>query len=381
MAEMNYTDPFTADGLLKPSAHVSKAKVAKVKGLMEAALRGDRIASATLTESISTSDALWNAAFLTNLQVLPQFNELPRTWSQIAGVRVLPDFRPAVLTGIFGEFVGLERQGIDGLNNPEGIAPVVPELSPYPYATVGSVESAYGRLAKRGFGVSWSWEAQVNDNAADFFSQIPGEMIQTMLDTEEWEVYSALINGLGVNQQLDGGTTYTGATVAANAPLSRDAVIRALEELAQRTVNGRVIGRSSNGYNLIVPIGAGPAARFMLDQQIIEATDGSFTLTVSDQFNPGSITVIESEYVTGTAWYLTPKPGGYRRPFLELGRLRGHEAPQLRVKSNSQPIAGSSVLHPFASFEHDDISFEIRYPLAGLLWFADFGIWSTGAGS
>jgi hypothetical protein len=380
MTEKKYKDGFTADGLLKPGGHVTKAKVSKVKSLMESALRGDRVASATLTETITTSDALFNAAYLTTLQILPQFEELPRTWSQIAGVRVLPDFRPAVLRGVFGEFVGLERQGITDLNNPEGIAPIVPENSPYPYATVANVESAYGRLAKRGFGVSWTFEAQVNDNAADFFASIPGEMIQTILDSEEWEVYQALINGTTASQQLDGGVVYNGDTVLPNAPLSRNAIVRALEELALRQVNGRYVGRSSNGYNLIVGIGQGPAANFILNQQIIEAQDGSFTLSVTDQAGLGSITVIESPYVSAPNWYILPKPGGVRRPVLELGRLRGHEAPQLRVKTNATPFAGSSALAPFASFEFDDISMEIRMPMAGLNWFPDFIIWSNGTG-
>jgi hypothetical protein len=205
-------------------------------------------------------------------------------------------------------------------------------------------------------------------------------MIQTMLDTEEWEVYSALINGVGAGQQLDGGTTYTGATVPANAPISKDAIVQAIFELSQRTVNGRLVGRSSNGVNIIVPVGTGPAVEFLLSQAIIEIQDGSFVLS-AQELGLGTVTVIESEYVTGTNWYLLPKPGGVRRPVLELGRLRGHEAPQLRVKANAQPVNGSSVLHPFASYEVDDISMEIRYPLAGLLWFANFVVWSTGAGA
>lgn len=373
------------DGALKPGPFVSKAKVAKVKSLMEAAIKGDRIANATLAESIATSDAIFNAAYLINIQALPQFDRLERTWSQVAGVRVLPDFRPAVLRGIFGEFVGLERGGSTGSEttgpaNPAGVIPIKAELEPVPYASFGSVESAYGQIANREFAVSWSFEAQTNDDAAEFFSNIPSEMIQAALDTEEWCVYDALTSGVGAGQQLAAGTTYSGASVVVNSPISRDAISLLIEQMSQRTVNGRMIGRSRNGYNLIVPVGAGPAAQFVLSQSIIEVQDGSFVLSAQDQ-GFGAITVVESEYVTGTAWYIAPKPGGLRRPVLELGRLRGNEVPRLFVKTDTAAPVGNSPISPFlGGFDNSAVDIKIRYPVTGLLWFADMVGMSTGAG-
>lgn len=380
---MEYKDKFTLDGALKPGPFVSKAKVAKVKQLMESALRGDRIANATLAESITTSDAIFNAAYLINIQALPQFDRLERTWSQLAGVRVLPDFRPAVLRGLFGEFTGLERGGsgqseTTGTANPEGIIPIKPELAPVPYATFGSVESAYGQLANREFAVGWSFEAQTNDDAAEFFANIPGEMIQTALDTEEWCVYDALVSGVGATEQLDAGTTYTGTTVLANATISRDAISLLIEQMALRQVNGRYVGRSRNGYNIVVPIGSGPSVNFMISQAIIEVQDGSFVLSAQDQ-GFGALTVIESEYVTGTAWYVVPKPGGLRRPILELGRLRGNEAPRLFVKSDTANPTGNASVSPFlGGFDNSAVDIKVRYPLTGLNWFPQLIGWSDG---
>lgn len=377
---IEYKDPFTCDGRLRPGASVTKAKVGAVKSLFEAGLRGDRVAAAQFTESIATSDAVFNAAYLTSIQVLEQFDRLPRTWDQIATVRELPDFRPAVLQGIFGGFEGLQRDDASG-SNPEGIAPVVPEASQYPYATIGEVEAVYGRLQKRGFKVGFTWEARVND-AIGFFEQLPQEILNVALDTEEYEVYSALTNGVGASQQLDGGTTYTGDTVPANAPLSRNAIVRAIFELSQRLVNGRYV-QVTGGYNLIVPLGAGPAARFVLNQQVIENTDGNLTLSVQDQAAAlGSVNVIESQYVTGTNWYLLPQPGAVRRPLLELGRLRGAAAPELRVHNVTGNYAGGGVVAPFeGSFDNDTIDMRLRYPITGILWDANLIVWSTGAGA
>lgn len=376
----NYNDPFTCDGRLRPSASVTKNKLGAVKSLFEAGLHGDRVAAATFAESISTSDAIFNAAYLTSIQVLEQFDRLPRTWDQIASVRELPDFRPAVLQGLFGSFEGLARDDASG-ENPEGIAPVVPEASQYPYATIGDVEAAYGRLKKRGFKVGFTWEARVND-AIGFFEQLPSEILNVALDTEEYEVYSALINGVTSAQQLDGGAVFTGETVVANAPLSRAAILRAIYELTQRKVNGRYV-QVTGGYNLIVPIGAGPAARFVLNQRVIEDTSGNLTLSVQDQAAElGSINVVESQYVTGTNWYLLPAPGAVRRPLLELGRLRGAAAPELRVHNVTGNYAGGGAVAPFeGSFDNDTIDMRLRYPITGILWDANLIVHSTGAGS
>lgn len=385
---IEYKDKFTLDGRLKPNefGRISKAKVAKVKALWESANAGDRIADATLSESLTTSDAIFNAIYLANLQTLPQFDRLPRTWDQIATVRVLPDFRPAVLQGLFGGFVGLKRDGVTGPINPAGIAPVVAELDAYPYATISSVEAAYGQIKKRGFVTGWSWEDRINDSAAGFLDTIPPEMLQVALDSEEWEVYNALISGVTAGQQLQAGTTYSGGTVPVNSPLSRDAVLLGLQQLSLRQVNGRYIGQSSNGYNLIVPIGASAQARFILSQSIVQRVPGSsggYVLSVADQdAQLGSISIVESQYVTGTNWYLLPRPGGNRRPVLELGRLRGHEAPELRVNASTGDYLGGGRVDPFeGDFVRDSIDIRLRYPITGVLWFANAVLWSNGTGA
>lgn len=387
-----YKDSFTADGRLKPSSFgpVTKGKVAAIRDLYNDAMHGDRIAAAKFTESISTSDAIFSATYLTNLQVLDQFDRAPRTWTDIASVRELPDFRPAVLTGLFGGFEGLKRDGTaagNGQTNPAGIPPVVAEAEGYPYATIGQVEASYGRLKKRGFKVGWTWEARVND-AVDFFAQIPGEMLQTALDAEEWEVYQALLSTQASRQlaAVSAGNSYNNTAVLVNSPLSRDALVAAVQQLAARTVNGRNI-QVNGGYNLVVPIGKGIAASLILSGQMVQQLPGSsggYVLNVTDPVTNilNSITVIETQFVTGNAWYLVPKPGTVRRPVLELGRLRGNAAPELRVDNATGNYVGGAAVPPFeGNFFNDTIDLRLRYALTGILWDDRFIIWSTGAGS
>jgi hypothetical protein len=84
-----FKDWFTLDGRLTPPAGVTKRKVEAVRELVEKALRGNRIAAGTLQEAVTTSDASLNLAYLVNLNVLPQYDEAPRVWTQIAGTRPL----------------------------------------------------------------------------------------------------------------------------------------------------------------------------------------------------------------------------------------------------------------------------------------------------
>lgn len=380
---MEYKNKFTLDGRLKPHFSVTPTKVKAVAELFNKSRNGDRVAGAQLVETITTSDAIFNLAHLINLQVLPQFDEAERTWSAIAGVREVPDFKPVVLRGLFGEFEGLERQGTVtgvGYNNPEGIAPVVAEAAPYPYAVLGEQESDYGAVMKRGFKTGYTFEARINDRGTDFFGQLPGEMLQTMLDTEEWLVYDALITGTTAASQLQGGTTYTGATVLPNATLSRDALVQAIFELKNRTINGRRIN-PTGGFNLIVPLGTADAVRFLLQQNLFEVQDGSFSLNASYlEDGVASTTIIESEYVTGTNWYLLPKPGSVRRPVLELGKLQGYTSPELRIHNATGTFVGGGAVSPFeGSFDNDTIDLRIRHIVGGINWAAaSFILWSQG---
>src|SRR4030095_15184324 len=100
--------------------------------------------------------------------------------------------------------------------------------------------------------------------------------------------------------------------------------------------------------------------------QQVPGSGGGFVVNLSDptQQMLSSITVIESQYVTGTNWYLIPKPGTVRRPVLALGRLRGNETPELRVNNLTGNYVGGASVPPFeGSFDNDTIDMRLRYPI------------------
>jgi hypothetical protein len=215
-------------------------------------------------------------------------------------------------------------------------------------------------------------------------------MRDVSLDTEEADVFGALVAQTPAGSALAGGTVPTGATVAVNAPLSRDALIRALMELALRTINGRQI-QVNGGYNLLVPIGQGIFANYILNQTLTafesNGTAGSvpnFVYQINGGYNPlANITVIETEFLSGTAWMLMPSKGATRRPVLERLELRGYQTPQLFVKIDGGTYAGGASVAPFeGSFDADVITLKLRQFGGGVVW--DDGkaiVKSSGAGS
>lgn len=378
-----YKNPLTLDGKLKLQMGVTPAKVAKVKELAEATMNGDRVAKGVLEESISTSDAIFNYAALVNANVVPDFDRAERTRGQIAGTRTVSDFRAPTLYSLVPEYT----PGVLGSGTPAHILPVVPEGTAYPYANLEGEVFQMAGIRKRGVKISFTFEAWINDSLGAL-QAIPESFRRLALDTEEYEVYSTLVTGVGDDQQVDGGTVPTGATVLPNPVLSRDALIRALIELSNREINGRQV-QLGGTYNLIVAKGQGLYANFMLNQTLGQLNTNpasgtpEYVYTING-YNPlAGITVIESEYVTGANWYLVPSVGSTGgRPVLELLRLAGHELPELRVNNATGSYVGGGAISPFeGSFDNDATDFRVRGIGRAILWTPALVIWSDGSGT
>ena len=370
MAE--YKDEFTLDGRLKPVGRVvTRRKVEAADELLQKALRGDRIASGQLAEAWSTTDLPFNVAHIINAVTLPQFESAERTWSSVAGVRIAPDFNPVRLQSLYTQITGSAVHAEGGLVT-------IPEHAPYPHITVSGQEAMYSKLSKVGARFTWSWESQIND-VADFFGNIPTELLELALDTEEREVYEALVNG--TTQTLASQTLPDGTVVPANAALSPEAIWAALIQLQNVEVNGRKVGRAS-GYNVVVPAGTKDFIEYALNRQVIAIQDGLITYGPGDMSALANISIVETSFLVGSNWIVLPKPGAIRRPVLELLRLRGYEAPELRVQANAGNYVGGGVVSPFeGDFEADEIAMRVRYVAGGVLWSDDYSVKSNGTGA
>lgn len=381
-----YKDKFTLDGLVKAVPGVTREKAAFVRDLMDGTRKGKRDVKGVLEEAMVSTDAVFNLAHVTSLNVLADFDKQPRTWEQLgATILTVSDFRPATLYSLRPDWSagGVLGDGGDGLT-PRWVAPRVPEGANYPYAFMEQeVNQEAGGIVKRGFKTGFTFEAFINDSVG-FIQALPDSMRNIALDTDEWEVYNALIQGVTSDEQIIGGVIPDTTTVVpANAPFSRAALIRAMIELGTRTLNGRKIV-VSGGYKLVIPAGQSLWVNYILNN-IDGPTgfeDGAFQFTING-YNPLSdITVIESEFVPDNYWYLIPNANAARRPILQLLRLVGHEVPELRVQGNTGTYVGGGVVSPFeGDFDNDSADFRLRMFTKGQLWTKELIVWSTGAGS
>lgn len=360
---------------------VNKVKFAHMTKLVEDTIGGDRKAKGILESHLTTGDdSIFNLAAVTQVAVLPLFDKAPRKWTEVATTKAYPTFEGAKLYSTNAQTEGYARP-VTEPGKPDNVPPVVPESSPYPHFTFKGELSQAGDLRKRGGKFSLSWEQIVND-LGNLLPQIPQLIVQDFLDAEEWEVFDALLKNATAAQQLQAGTNVDGTASVANAPLSREALIQAVTQLQNRTIDGRKV-QANGGFTLIVPIGQAGTANFFINNLTLNSVqDGLLTLGVNG-YNPlGSINVVESEFVTGTSWFLIPKKGSTIRPVLELMKLQGHESLDIRVEGATGNYLGGGGVGPYeGSFDTDDIAFRGRLPLRGTNWTPDLVIWSTGAGA
>jgi len=373
-----YNNPYTLDGLYKFHPGVSKAKIRATKALIESAMQGDHIALGKVQEAMTTSDMPFNFAQLTNLAFYEQFDAAERTWNQIAGDRVSPTLDKVRLYSLKLDW----DEGTLGDGDPEFVSPNISEGSAYPYAYVSGEEGQGAGIKKAGFKTDFTFEAFHSDPLG-FIQALPGLMLDAALNREEYDVYSALTGGVGASQQLQAATiAETGETVVANAPLSRESLIAAIQQLKNREFNGRKI-QISGRIRVVVPIGRGDYVKFITNSLIpVTVDDGPIRYNVSGYSPLAELDVVESEYVTGSNWYLIPAPGTVRRPVLEHLTWSVQRAPELRVSNVTGNYVGGGVVDPFeGSFENDSITFRIRQYGGAILWTPNAVLWSTGAGS
>lgn len=364
-----FKDKFTLDGLVMPPKGVTKESVGKVAQIVAEAKRGSFIAEARLKESLMTGTLATSVAHFINVITIPQLpDDNVRPVAKLAGFRTVSDFRPAVLYSMFGSLKG------PGITS-DGAAPRVPQGTPYPEVTITGMESAYAKLAKRGNRINWDFEDFVNDTLG-VLDGIPAEMRDVALETEWQEVGEGLVKATTAAGSVE---LPDGTTVATNAKISANAIMAAAQALAARTVNGekKKIGTLS-GYNVVVGTGKKIYVDYMIRQALgimyilpVSTSGGSVTAP-PDNSLLSTIEVIEHDKVTGDHWYLVPKPGAYRRPVLDVLRLRGYETPQIRVKSEG----GDGF-----SFDADTAAMRLRLVTGAALWFQEAVVYSAGSAS
>jgi hypothetical protein len=316
-----------------------------------------------LQEAMSTSDFPLLMGDIIDRSLLGYYNEWPTAWRQIANRATVRDFRT------------VRRFVLDGA---EGVLPVVPQGQEYPEASLVDAKYEYA-VSKRGRRVPFLWEAFVNDDL-DALRRTPERLAKAARMSEESFATSLYAAAAGPNATFFASGNGNLVTAGAGSALSTASLQTAMTLLwSQKDKDGNPI--YTGQVRLVVPPQLVVTARNILNATEIRVASGSGSAT-TDQLqaknwmagdivelviNPWLPIITTTGTVGATAWYLFADPG-LGRPALEIGFLRGHETPELFLKSpNATRIGGGPVAAEDGDFETDGINYKVRHVYGGSL--------------
>jgi hypothetical protein len=377
----------TCKGRLEVSPFVNPRKAAKMSEMVSAINLGgyaSERAAVDLKETLATTDGVFSFAHLANIRNLPEWDKAERQWTKIAAVETVDDFEEVTFQRLAFNFDTLKHgKGTKGAQ----VSPRVSELDTYQYAFGYTEETVKAAIEKRGFKFGLSLE-RILSRLRPYVRDLPGDMLEIALDTDEFLVFDSLQSGVTTASRLNAGSApVTGAAVSVNAPFSVDALRLGLSQIGQRKVDGRAV-KLADRYYVVVASGQGETVQAALDfaKTQIQITDGNVVFGPQPQGNLGKIVgVIESEWITSsTAWYVVPAAGSTRRPGLVKLQLTGRTAPEVLVNNfTGSLLRGGAGSSPFdlAHFDNDSVDLKLRQFTNSALITQEQIVWSNGTGS
>lgn len=307
-----------------------------------------------LKEAQGTSDFNYLMADTLDRQLLAAYEAAPRVMRNIARISTVPDFRTVKRFGISNTVTRLQE---------------VPALGEY---QIGRLDDAKYEYAAKKYGalVPFSWESYINDDLGVYRS-LPESLANAAVATEEFLLTKLFWNSAG---PLD---SYFATSVGQNGVSSLPLTVQNLETaIAEMTGAATYRVKESPVANipryLVVP----PALELEAERIVASATLAWLTPTTgASNVAAGTLnvvanrglkvltnhwipTVVTTGTLAKTTWALfseSIKP-------CELGLLRGHESPEIFLKSANAQSVGGGQADPFTGgFENDAIAYKVRY--------------------
>ncbi|MCV2395928.1 Mu-like prophage major head subunit gpT family protein [Actinotalea sp. M2MS4P-6] len=305
-------------------------------------------ARARLVEALATPDFPYLLGGVIDRELLREYNQAPSVWSKFAMRTTLRDFR--------------EKNLIDLLGGRGILDPVKPGEE---YKARAATESKYAiSVGKRGARFALTWEMLVNDDL-DAFRTLPGRLSDASHVTEDYLATSQLVTSTGANTAFFKAANGNAPTALALTTDNLAAAITAVQN--RKDSDGNPIDLSA-GVVLLVPPSLEMTAMQIVNAVEIRVTDGSNQL-VTANYLKSKVTIVVDPWLTviatdgkaATRWFLLPQPTA-PRPAIAVGFLRGHEVPDLRVKSDAGMRVGGGVIDPTeGSFDFDDLQYRVRH--------------------
>jgi hypothetical protein len=345
------------------------------QGLTEAArLMGDVAAGRrpmrALSEAMTTSDFPNLFGDILDRQLLAEYLETPQVWSSFARRSTVRDFRT------------VKRFAVDGA---EGTLSAVGEKAPYPAAGLVDSVDSYA-VVKHGRRLHFSWEDFINDDL-DGLRSAPQRLARAARRSEDY-----FATGLWVDANGPHASLYTSGNkniVTSNPVLSVAALQTAFTILASQVDNdGMPI--MIDAVTLVVPPALQVTATNIINATEILIAAGSTSGTADRlrvaNWMQNKVNLVVDYYIPliatsahgSTTWALFAEPS-VGRPALEVGFLRGHESPELFMKSSDNQSIGGMAGDMDGDFDTDSVQYKVRHTFGGTRLTSTGGAKSTVA--
>lgn len=320
--------------------------------LLERVLKGDGYALVTLQEAMSTSDFPLLFGDILDRTMLATFQAWIPDTLRLARRKVVNDFRD------------VKDFAVDGA---EGVLDKVKERTEYPEASLTEARDTWA-VAKYGRVIDISWESIVNGDL-DSFADRPQRLAKAARRTQAKQLTEQYVTTTGPHTSLY--TVGNANIVTANPALTTAGLQTAMTKLAAQTdSSGEPIMFDS--VFLVVPPALEITAMNIVNALQIEMTEVGGTSgqkLIAKNWMANRVQVIVDPYIPivasssngNTSWFLFGDPTA-GRPALSYGVLRGHEEPEIWVRSPNAVRAGGGPVAPEeGSFEDDSIAHRVRF--------------------
>lgn len=386
-----------------------EARMAEAARLIIRGFTGSRRDALNLQEAMSSGDFQNLFGDVIDRTVLSNYLETPYTWNMIAHQASVNDFRPVKRfrvdggTGLLGDLDSSQTGGLKplerGAQYPEDSLSVP---APYTY-----------ELFKRGKRMPYFWETFVNDDL-NALKDTPARFGRGARRDEEYFITALFANNgtffSNTNKNIVNEANAGGAFTSNNPPLSITALQQAMVVLMNQVdTTGQPI--SVEAMTLVVPTSLKTIAMNILNTDYVWMGDqggtnggaNTFPLQQLHAMNWAKnivrlavnyyLPIIDTAHGQ-TGWYLFSNPEN-GRPAIEMGKLKGHETPELFMKLPNAVAIGEGTMGPGpgvfpgtananpmeGDFDTDAIHYKIRTVKGGTLIDPMMAVYSNGSNS
>lgn len=324
-----------------------------------------------LQEAMTTSDFPLLFGDVLDRQLLGNYQEASYSWKSLVKRNLVRDFRT------------VSRHAI---NKGEAVLDVVLEKQNYPAASIDEAEYEYA-VKKYGRRIPFSWEDMINDDLGAF-RDIPERLGKAARRSEEKFVTELFVDASGPHASFF--TAGNSNLLSGNPVLSTANLGTAIEKLlAQTDADGEPI--LVEAMTLWVPPALWVTAsniKNALQLEWNEEGGSSNTRVVTGNWLARSLMIEIGSYIPivatsngATSWFLFADPQS-GRPAGEMGFLRGHEQPEIFMKTpNVQRVSGGPVDGMVGDFDSDSVEYKLRHVFGGTRMDPKSAVASNGSGS